>query len=60
MFHHALDECVEETGVIMTWMSILTRRAIIEHIVAFLKTLTDGFVTSPSTLAKPTVQHASQ
>ena len=31
-----------------------------DDIVAFLKTLTDGFVTSPSTLAKPTVKHGSQ
>jgi hypothetical protein len=31
-----------------------------DDIVAFLKTLTDGFVTSPATLAKPAVQHGSQ
>jgi cytochrome c peroxidase len=31
-----------------------------DDIVAFLKTLTDGFVTSPSTLAKPAIQHGSQ
>jgi cytochrome c peroxidase len=31
-----------------------------DDIVAFLKTLTDGFVTSPSTLAKPAVQHGSE
>jgi cytochrome c peroxidase len=29
-------------------------------IVAFLKTLTDGFVTSPSTQAQPTIRHGSQ
>ena len=31
-----------------------------DDIVAFLKTLTDGFVTSPSTVAKPTIQSASR
>jgi DNA-directed RNA polymerase specialized sigma24 family protein len=36
-FISALDECVEETGVAMTWTSILTRRAIIEHAIQMIR-----------------------
>jgi hypothetical protein len=36
-FISALDACAEETDVVMTWTSIVTRRAIIEHAIQMIR-----------------------
>jgi DNA-directed RNA polymerase specialized sigma24 family protein len=56
-FISALDECVEETGVVRAWATALTRRVIIEHSIQMIRPVPESHddfsLTTPAAQNSP-------